>query len=51
MGEGGGVGEVEELGAEFGVGFAEDRGVLDEGYVEVSVGGAADGGCGSRYRE
>ena len=43
MGEGGGIGEVEEFGAEFGVGSLGDGGVLDEGYVEVAVGGAADG--------
>ena len=46
LGEGWGVGGVEELGAEFEVGAFGEGCVLDEGDVEVAVGGAADGVAG-----
>ena len=42
LGEGGGVDDVEELGAELEVGFAGEWRVFDESQVEVAIGGAAD---------
>ena len=43
LGEGWGVGDVEELGAELEVGFAGQRRAFDESEVEVAIGGAAGG--------
>ena len=43
LGEGGRVGHVEQFGAKFHVGLVKERGVLDEGDVEIAVGGTTDG--------